>query len=145
MLVIIALGPGLFGFQVHESRWQHIFFEFLCHQDPERSYSIAGVSMAVCSRSLGIYSAFALGIIGSPLFERVLSISKMTRLRIVIGAIAINTIDFLGNAIGFWVNSLDSRFILGTLFGLSIAILINQEFFKSNIISEDTYGTEFTA
>ncbi len=145
MLVIIALGPGLFGYHVHESRWQHIFFEFLCHQDPERSYSIAGISMAVCARCLGIYTAFLVGLIASPFFERIVSITKKNRINIVVGTIAINGIDFIGNAMGIWVNTLESRLILGILFGLSIALLITQEFFKRNTKSEDTYGTEFAA
>ena len=145
ILVIIALGPGLFGLEVYESHWQYIFFEKLCHQDPFRSYSIGGVSMAVCSRCFGIYAAFAVGFLGSPILERSVSINHKIRLNIVIGAIAINAIDIFGNASGIWVNTLESRLILGIIFGFSIAVLITEEFFKRNTKSEDTYGTEFAA
>ena len=145
ILVVIALGPGLFGYHIHESRWQHIFFEFLCHQDPERSYRIAGISMAVCARCLGIYIAFAVGLLGSPILEPLISITRKTRIKIIIGAIAINAIDIIGNAMGIWVNTLESRLILGFFFGISIALLITDEFFKRNTKSEDTYGTEFAA
>ena len=145
VLVVIALGPGLFGKNIYESRWQHIFFEFLCHQDPIRSYSIGSESMAVCARCLGIYSAFTIGLIGSPLLERSLSISRKTRMRIVFGSIVINMIDIFANGLWIWVNTLESRLILGAIFGFSIAILITEEFFKRNTKSEDTYGTEFAA
>lgn len=122
-----------------------IFFEKLCHQDPFRSYSIDGVSMAVCSRCFGIYAAFAVGLLGSPILERSVSINHKIRLNVVIGAIAINAIDIFGNALGIWVNTLESRLILGIIFGISIAVLITEEFFKRNTKSEDTYGTEFAA
>ncbi len=145
ILVVIALGPGLFGMNVFESRWQHIFFEFLCHQDPNRSYSIGGVSMAVCARCLGIYAAFAVGLLVSPFLERSLVISRKARMRIVFGSIVINVIDIFANGLGIWVNTLESRLILGAIFGFSIAILITEEFFKRNTKSEDTYGTEFAA
>lgn len=101
--------------------------------------------MAVCSRCFGIYAAFAVGFLGSPILERSVSINHKIRLNIVIGAIAINAIDIFGNALGIWVNTLESRLILGIIFGFSIAVLITEEFFKRNTKSEDTYGTEFAA
>lgn len=145
MLVIISLGPGLFGMDVRESSWQHMFFEKLCHQNPHRSYGVAGVSMAVCSRCLGIYTTFTVGLLLAPLYEYVCTIRKKRRLYLVILTIGVNAIDIAGNAMGLWVNTLESRLILGSLFGLSIAILITNEFFKTNANSEDTYGTEFAA
>jgi hypothetical protein len=59
--------------------------------------------------------------------------------------IGVNAIDIAGNAMGLWVNTLESRFILGSLFGLSIAMLITNEFFKTTTNSEDTYGTEYAS
>jgi len=145
ILVLIALGPGLIETGTNTVSWQYIFFEKLCHQDPERSYAIAGKSMAVCARCLGIYSAFAVGLISLPLFGRYFQIDKKHRIRLVIGIITLNAIDIFGNAIGIWTNTLESRLILGLLFGLSIAILLTDEFFKRNIKTEDTYGSEFAA
>ena len=144
-LVLAGLGPGLFGMDTHESRWQHMFFEKLCHQNPHRSYSVAGVSMAVCSRCLGIYTSFAFGLVTAPCVFSIISLSNTIRIRLVLGAILINAIDIFGNVAGFWHNTLESRFILGFLFGFSIAMLITNEFFKTTTNSEDTYGTEFAA
>jgi len=145
VLVIISLGPGLFGMEIHESRWQHMFFEKLCHQNPHRSYSLAGVSMAVCSRCLGIYTIFAVGLLLAPLYEHIFTIQKKRRLYLVMLTVGVNAIDIAGNAMGLWANTLESRLILGSLFGLSIAMLITNEFFKTTTNSEDTYGTEFAA
>lgn len=147
-LVIVALGPGLFEDHDHDhhhvSIWQYAFFEKLCHQDPNRSYSVAGLSMAVCSRCLGIYTAFLLGMIALPIIARLLAIGRKKSISFMIGAIGINAVDIAGNFAGLWVNTLESRFILGALFGLSVAILLIGEFFKRIKTSEDTYGTEFT-
>lgn len=142
-LVVTALGPGLFGNQIHESRWQHIFFDFLCHQDPERSYSISDVSMAVCSRCLGIYTSFMIGIFVVPFIKKLTSTSRKAKLRIVISTIGLNALDIIGNATQIWVNTLESRYILGFLFGVSIVVLIADEFLKKNINTEDTYGTGY--
>ncbi len=42
-------------------------FSSLCHQLPSRSPAVNGVSLAVCDRCLGIYSGFALGLVGAAL------------------------------------------------------------------------------
>ena len=144
-LVLVGLGPGLFGMDTHESRWQHMFFEKLCHQNPNRSYSIAGVSMAVCSRCLGIYTSFAFGLVIAPCISSALSLSNTIRIRLVIGAILINAIDIFGNAVGYWHNTLESRLTLGFLFGFSLTILISNEFFNNKLKTKIKYGTEFTA
>lgn len=142
-LVIIGLGPGLFGDHHNPSSWQYIFFEKLCHQDPNRSYSIAGLSMAVCSRCLGIYAAFLVGMIALPVIARFLSIRRKVSISFVALAIGINAIDIAGNFADLWINTLESRLILGSVFGLSVAILLTGEFFKRIKTTEDTYGTEF--
>src|SRR5205823_10771490 len=42
------------------------FFSIVCHQDPDRSFWIAGAPVAVCVRCLGIYLGAALGSAGVP-------------------------------------------------------------------------------
>ena len=50
-----ALGPSTFATIVRGS------FAGLCHQLPERSFSIGGHTLAVCHRCTGIYSGLAIG------------------------------------------------------------------------------------
>ena len=56
-------------------------------------------------------------------------------------ALLLNFIDVFANAMGFWVNTLFSRFWLGILVGLATAFLLSNEFFKIKLNSEENYGT----
>jgi len=38
--------------------WVYVFFSRICHQDPARSWSLAGEPLAVCIRCTSIYFAF---------------------------------------------------------------------------------------
>src|SRR5215510_5574819 len=38
--------------------WVYVFFSRICHQDPARSWSLAGEPLAVCIRCSSIYFAF---------------------------------------------------------------------------------------
>jgi len=38
--------------------WVYFFFSRICHQDPARSWSLAGEPLAVCIRCTSIYFAF---------------------------------------------------------------------------------------
>ena len=143
-LTVIAIGPGLFDLQDISSHWQYIFFEKVCHQDPVRSYSINGLSMAVCARCLGIYSSFFVGVVLMPLNARWVVASRRVNIYLLSTAIGINAFDVLLNALSVYSNSLFSRLVLGAFFGLTLAILINDEFFKINTQSEDKYGREYS-
>lgn len=41
----------------------YLFFHQICHQLPERSFSLFGHPLAVCHRCLGIYFGFATGLL----------------------------------------------------------------------------------
>jgi uncharacterized membrane protein len=45
----------------------HIVFKDFCHQMPERTLTICGAPMAVCSRCAGIYAGIAIGALLPPL------------------------------------------------------------------------------
>ncbi|MFP8489353.1 DUF2085 domain-containing protein [Gracilimonas sp. Q87] len=130
LLFVLALGPGLYGSEYsHLFSWQYKGFDLLCHQMPDRSYHIAGVPMAVCSRCIGIYGAFVVGWLALPIFSKV-SISHKTRIGWLIGLIILNLVDVTGNFFEMWSNTLTTRLVLGTLLGLSVAVLFNDEFFS---------------
>lgn len=144
-LAIIALGPGLYSSNVVASNWHFIFFEKVCHQDPLRSYSLNGLSMAVCARCLGIYITVFAGMVLMPLNARWISSSRRVNIYILSAAIGLNALDVLSNALSLYSNTLNSRFILGAFFGFAVVMLINDEFFKRIKLSEDTYGREYTS
>lgn len=142
LLAVFALGPGIYHGDAHHGfAFQYLIFDYLCHQDPARSFEVNGTQMAVCSRCFGIYFSFFLGVLAMIPLSMV---SK--RLRILVKpafftALLLNFIDVFANAMGFWVNTLFSRFWLGILVGLATAFLLSNEFFKIKLNSEENYGT----
>lgn len=130
-LFIIAIGPGLFSNpSIPYISWQFIAFDLLCHQDPARSFVYNNAQMAVCARCIGIYAFFFLGVIIMPFLGLIEKLKFRYYFRFLIGTIILNLIDFLGNLFEVWTNTNLSRVILGSLFGLSVAILLTNEFFQ---------------
>lgn len=130
-LFIMALGPGLYG-QEYASQfyWLYEGFDLLCHQLGDRSYHLSGMPMAVCSRCIGIYGAFMAGWLLLPFLSRI-NISLKWKIGWLIGLIILNLADVTGNLFDMWSNTLDTRLALGTLLGLSVALLFNDEFFSN--------------
>lgn len=130
-LFFAALGPGLLGGKAIESigSWQYQIFELLCHQDPERSFNISAVQMAVCSRCISIYGFFFFGMMGMPVFARFKPSLQEEEIKWLIAAILLNLADVIGNYFGIWSNTHISRFLLGGAFGLTLALILTNEFF----------------
>jgi uncharacterized membrane protein len=131
LLFFMSLGGGLFG--LDSDHFYHkaslMVFDSLCHQQDGRSLSLSGVIMAVCSRCFGIYGSFFTGLILFPfLLAAGLPYRKKVAINLIISALALVVIDFLGNLVGVWMNSHQSRIILGALFGMSLAWLLAGEF-----------------
>jgi uncharacterized membrane protein len=132
-LMLTALGPGLYNSSALPiTSWQFHVFNPLCHQETARSFSISGVQMAVCSRCLGIYGGFLLGCILMPLAAWIQPFAKISEKNWLIAAILLNLGDVIGNYFGVWTNTLNSRFLLGGFLGLSVAVILTNEFFIIN-------------
>ncbi|MEQ9310061.1 MAG: DUF2085 domain-containing protein [Balneolaceae bacterium] len=141
LLLIIGLGPGLFNqSSLGGYSWQHQIFDILCHQDVNRSYTIHGEAMAICSRCLGIYGSFAAGILLMPLISRFFTVINHLILKLILVTIVLNLVDVFFNALGIWTNTLHSRFLLGALFGGALAFYLTNEFFKQIDKPEESYG-----
>ncbi len=139
-LVLAALGPGIWGPPTMPvMSWQHQMFEWVCHQDPSRSYSIHGSVMAVCSRCIGIYASFLIIWILLPLIAYANQLKNRTLLWLFGTAIVLNLTDVLGNLFEFWSNTNGSRFILGIFFGATTALLLINEFFNQQPEERDGY------
>jgi uncharacterized membrane protein len=112
--------------------WAHSLFTTLCHQDPYRSFIVtdSGLTMAVCSRCFGFYTMlfgnWALILLVKPRY------SKKTVLVFLSISLFLNILDVFLNAIGFWVNTLESRFFGGLLLALPIALLFESSFKKNS-------------
>jgi uncharacterized membrane protein len=90
------------------------FFSRLCHQDPRRSFVVAGSAVAVCVRCLGIYWGAALGM--------------MVRLRrarwLLIGAVVLNLVDVVTGALLWHGNLPLVRFFLGLMLGAGVGSVL---------------------
>jgi uncharacterized membrane protein len=85
------------------------FFSGLCHQDPARSFLIAGVPVAVCTRCLGIYLGLAAGM--------TCELTLTTAIRWLAVGLVLNGIDAAIEMLAWHGNWPDSRFLLGLLLG----------------------------
>lgn len=140
-----ALGGGLFNQQEPwMTQWQHLAFMKLCHQMPGRSFWINDQPMAVCSRCLGIYTSFAFGWILLPLASLGRLSEKVPVKKIALFAVLINFFDIIGNVLGFWENTLISRFVFGFLLGCSAAFIFSGDFFNLTIKSTGNHHGRFT-
>lgn len=93
-------------------------FAGLCHQMPSRSPHVDGVAIAVCDRCTGIYAGLALGIACvaavRPLWHRLGDTGRY----VLLGALGVLGVDWIGPLLGLWTNTSISRFATGMLFGM---------------------------
>ncbi|MCW9708597.1 DUF2085 domain-containing protein [Fodinibius salsisoli] len=144
-IFVAGLGGGIWDQQTFWAlQWQHQALSYVCHQLPDRSFWLNNQPMAVCSRCLGIYGGFLSGWLLLPLIDYFKNRPQPAK-RAAIGAVLVNLADIIGNLVGFWENTLLSRFMLGSLAGLSVALLFVGTFFNRNIKSERDHHGRVTA
>jgi uncharacterized membrane protein len=98
-------------------------FSYVCHQQSERSFFIAGEPLAVCARCTGLYAGFALTTLLYPLFISLRRTYPPERKWLFIGAAPL-AIDFGLRLLGIWENTHWSRFITGALFGSVVVFYV---------------------
>lgn len=104
-------------------------FYGICHQIPERTYSLGGYYMAVNTRCFGIFLGLWLGWFTIPWLNSITT-GKRWPLWILSVAVLLQIIDFSGNMTGLWENTNHSRAILGLMLGISVPIAISDLFNK---------------
>lgn len=103
--------PPLAAFGIRE------FFAYVCHQEPARSFWLAGAPLAVCARCLGFYLGAALG-------AGFIRASRPRLLQGVAITLALNALDVALEFAGLYSNFLALRFVLGALLGGAIGALV---------------------
>jgi len=91
-------------------------FAPVCHQIPERSFTLFGFPLAVCARCLGIYAGFCAGMILYPI-RRGFSGVRLPKTALFLMISAPIVLDAAANVFGFWDSSNLVRFSLGLLWG----------------------------
>jgi uncharacterized membrane protein len=91
-------------------------FSLVCHQHAERSFAIFGGSVVVCARCLGIYLGAAIGLL--------LCVPREVAWRLLLGAAAINLVDWIAEVGGLHGNWMLARLALGAALGIAAAMLV---------------------
>jgi uncharacterized membrane protein len=117
-LVLLILGAPLALADGHVSLGLTIYqtFSNLCHQNPDRSFFIAGYKFAVCARCTGLYFGFALAVLVYPLVKSLRSVETPHRKWLFMAA-APMAVDFSLGFLGIWENTHLSRLSTGALLG----------------------------
>lgn len=91
------------------------FFSQLCHQDPRRSFVVAGSAVAVCVRCLGIYWGVPAGMV-----------VRWKRPRWLLAlALLVNLADVGGGAMHWHGNLPVFRFFFGLMLGVGVGAVLS--------------------
>jgi len=127
ILVFILLSSlsSIISFPEWIQHFSHSWLQTICHTNPERSYTLLGERMILCSRCTGIYFSFTLGLISS-FFISFPKNLRTKRLLFLASCIVFMLVDVVFDWLGIWSNSNTSRFLTGIVFGLSLSFFFFQ-------------------
>ncbi len=117
-LAVMAISAPLFASAPWVSFGIRKFFSVVCHQDPARSFWIAGGPVAVCVRCLGIYLGAALGAVG------VVRASRARWVQVFWAVVALNVADVAAEWAGLHGNLPAMRFVFGLAAGFAAGALV---------------------
>ena len=101
---------------------RHVF-SHLCHQDPQRSLSLAGVFLPVCNRCLALYLGGFLGVLlAAPVRGR--SAWLLGRRALLLGPLLLTGLDAGLDLAGVWNSTFWSRVVTGGLAGLGLGLYL---------------------
>ncbi len=98
----------------------YVFFSYICHQMPSRSFFIDGEEFAVCSRCFGVYLGLLIGFLIYPLWREIDEIEPLPRFWLFLSLVPIG-VDWSLGVFGLWENTFTSRFITGLILGIACA------------------------
>ena len=98
-------------------------FRHLCHQIPDRSFAVDGTPFAVCHRCTAIYLGLVAGVLVFPAV-RVASVWWARHDRwILLAAVLPATLDWGGDVLGVWSNTVGTRVGTGLWLGLVVGVV----------------------
>ena len=137
-IIALALSPPVLP-PVGRAAVMHVFAP-VCHQIPGRSPHLAGVSLAICDRCLGIYLGFLGGGLGVP-FSWAWRRTLLRRAFVLLaGAGAVAGVDWIGPFVGLWANTPVTRLLTGGLFGVVAGLVAGHGLLRSEPIAETGEG-----
>lgn len=130
-VLLVSFGEVLWGTTelVFQRHWTEKMFFGICHQLPDRTYSFDGVLMAVNTRCFGIFLGIAAGWVALPFIGKYAADRRWPVLLLVL-AVILQGVDYLGNLVELWHNTNHSRALLGALFGVALSVSVSDLFVK---------------
>jgi uncharacterized membrane protein len=123
-LSVLILWNSLFIFApLFSAEPIYSFFSYICHQIPERSITVFGGQMAVCSRCFGIYAGLAAGAIIYPIRKGFDVTEPISKLWLFLALVPVGA-DWSLTAFRIWENTHLSRFVTGAILGVVCAFFI---------------------
>ncbi|MEZ4698851.1 MAG: DUF2085 domain-containing protein [Rhodothermales bacterium] len=107
--------------------WRQIVlwaFSSVCHQLPDRTFHVHGVSLAVCHRCLGVYAGLALALCLWPALRHAADRIERRALVLLAAGILPLGIDWGLGFLSIWENTPFSRTTTGLLFGIAAGLLL---------------------
>ena len=98
-----------------------VLFSHLCHQDPQRSLSLAGIVLPVCTRCLALYLGGFLGVLLAPL-GRGHSAWLLGHRALLLGPLLLTGLDAGLDLAGLWSSTLWSRAATGGMAGSALGL-----------------------
>jgi uncharacterized membrane protein len=108
-----------------------LFFSQLCHQDPTRSFVLAGITLPVCARCLAFYLGGFAGIASYPILGSRWHQGQEIK-RPLIVALCLIVLDVGLDLVGIRENTFFSRSITGAVFGGVCGLLVSFAFQQPN-------------
>lgn len=127
---LVSFGEVLWGSSSFAERhWTEKMFFGICHQLPDRTYSVDGILMAVNTRCFGIFLGIVAGWIAIPLVGTFAEDRRWPVILLLL-AVTLQIVDYFGNIAELWHNTNHSRALLGALFGIALSVSISDMFVK---------------
>ncbi len=123
VMIFYPVMDGLDGSLSGISALLYVFFKPVCHQQMDRCLWIAGTSLPVCARCLGIYLGGVLGLFMWGLVRGTDDVRVPARYWLVLGFLPV-AVDGVINATGLLTSPAAVRMITGLIAGATVACIL---------------------
>ena len=123
LVIAIIFAPSIMAFVGEPagiSGLSYLIFRPLCHQDPARSFWLAGMPLPVCARCLGIYVGALIGLLVFGPVRGIETRKPFPRNWLII-CLAPLLVDGMANALGLFATPAMLRALIGLAAGMATA------------------------
>ncbi len=126
-LLAIFSYPALLKIRSPLAPYVHLSFSFVCHQKEDRCFFVNGAHLPVCSRCIGIYVGFFLGVVAFPFLKKSLSFKPY---HLILSAFPIG-VEIIGEKLYIW-NDHWIRLLSSITFGFILSYITLESLKRNN-------------